>query len=930
MTETNGALLVFEQKEGKEYIRIDKISDDTIPEAVNGESGFHIYHVRLLTELLLRQYIKDHPETNISEEDIVAISLASSLHDIGKSKVPKSILDYPGKLSPIEYDIVKRHSVLGEEIIKTIENDLIDEKTRKFAMLITRHHHERYDGSGYPDGLEKDDIPLCAQVVSLADAYDALTGERSYKQAFSQDVALEMISGGMCGVFNPELIKCLFEVVGDKVLLDIRAKLEKERRVVQQQSAFVPKRVLFAGNTGYITNEFIENAFPESKVTVVGNTNVTPGRKVKVFRTNHPPIKEIFATYDFDVIIYFSYELTFTAPHDSDTHKLSEILKHTRDTHKNAKFLYLSSLDAAIESATDLSLICSAKEKLCEHFSKKHGLDIKIVRIPHLYSGVFKGDFLHGVFDKIHKNEKVVIDAKATDNIHFISSFDLAQLLSRFIDGWKTGAGILNVYDEFDITFADFKLGIDRIIPNASVSFKGTVEAPKFTKPNTALANEYGWFAKVSIISELEEQYNLYIQKCTNTTPSFFDKLKEFISKHEVFIKTFELLALFLISEFLISITDSALIFSIVDFRMAYIVIMATIHGLTYGLAASGLASLSWLFAKIQSGTRWITIFYEPTNWLSFVFFFLVGALCGYIRLKSRNTIDDLTQQNTLLEEKLVFTRELYTDTYNEKRNLKKQILGSKDSFGKIFDVTRQLDTVQPRQLYLKIMETFEEILENKSVSVYSVNDTSAFGRLEVASRDISSTVSRSISLRTYSEIIENISEKEVWRNTSLVPGLPMFASGIFRNGKLELLIFIWHTQPEQNSLYYVNLFKILCDLVQMSLLRAHDYNMAILEKQFITGTSILHPEFFEKILSSFKEMEMRKVFTFVQLEIDPQDMTDSQLNEILIKKIRTNDILGKTSDGKVRVLLSQATKDNLDVILPRFSEVSDRLCVIE
>ena len=189
-------------------LRIEYIENENIPEMLNGESGFHVYHVRMLTELILKQLRKIDSDFTLSEEEISAISIASSLHDIGKSKVPKSILDFPGKLSPVEYDIVKKHSVFGEEIIATASSDM-DIRIVSYAKEIARSHHERYDGSGYPDGLKGDEIPLCAQVVSLADAFDALTSARSYKKAFSQDVAIEMIANGMCGVFDIHLIECL-------------------------------------------------------------------------------------------------------------------------------------------------------------------------------------------------------------------------------------------------------------------------------------------------------------------------------------------------------------------------------------------------------------------------------------------------------------------------------------------------------------------------------------------------------------------------------------------------------------------------------------------------------------------------------------------------------------------------------------------------
>jgi UDP-glucose 4-epimerase len=354
---------------------------------------------------------------------------------------------------------------------------------------------------------------------------------------------------------------------------------------------------------------------------------------------------------------------------------------------------------------------------------------------------------------------------------------------------------------------------------------------------------------------------------------------------------------------------------------MAYIVMMASVHGLGFGLLAATLSSVSWLVAKVAAGMNLMTIFYEPTNWLSFVFFFLVGALCGYVKLRKDDTIRFVSEQNKLLEDKLVFTRELYEDTYLEKRDLKKQIIGSKDSFGKIFDITRKLDTVAPQQLYLRIMETFEEVLENKSITVYSVNSQSRFGRLEVASRDMIQTASRSISTEKFSLVIDKIAEGEIWRNTALQEDYPMYAAGVYRADELVLLIFLWEANVNQRSLYYVNLFKILRDLVQMALLRAFDYNQAIYEKQYIENTRIMHQEAFAQVMRDFLLLAEKKVSTYVLLEIDPCLRPYEEMDQLLRGKTRANDVIGVAANGKLQILMSQATENDLQFILPRFKD---------
>ena len=921
-------VLILNAVDGIDIPEIINVSDNSIPEMLNGESGFHIYHVRMLTELILNQ-LKEDGHVYLTDEEIEDISIASSLHDIGKKQIPKSILDYPGKLSPLEYDIVKKHSFFGAEIIEKTDFGSFKPEIKKYAKEIAHYHHERYDGTGYPNGLRGNDIPLSAQVVSLADSYDALTSNRSYKNAFSQDVAIQMISSGMCGIFDEKLIDCLMRVVNHSSLVSLRELLYKNRSVVSENMGFVPERVLCIGNTEYLTKEFIEEAFPMSKVTVVGNTKLGSLDKIKLFRIKKPSVKAIFETYDFDAVVYFSGDLTYQTTEKNDAEELREVLKYAKETNKDMKIIFLSSLDSAFVGKSDRGILSAAKENLCDYYIKSSPLDIKVIQIPYLYSGEYDKDYLYKVFDAVHSKKKVLIDESPENKMHFISLDDLSKLVHRVIENWKSGSGILSVGDDFQISFADFGEKLCSICQGVKIDYTGNTHNADVTFNNKGIRNEYGWFSKISLLEDLEGEYQKYIISKQEKTETLWDKIKNWISKHSFLVKVVELVLLFFVTEFLIRITDSAVIFSIVDFRMAYIVIMATVHGLNFGMSAAALCSISWLVAKVATGTNLLTIFYEPTNWLAFVFFFLIGALCGYVKLRKDDIIRFVNEQNKLLEDKLIFTREIYEDTYIEKRDLKKQIIGSKDSFGKIFDITRKLDTVEPQLLYLRIMETFEEVLENKNITVYSVNKESSFGRLEVASRDIINNVARSISTETYKEVIEKIKEGEIWRNTELKADYPMYAAGVYRGTELVLLIFLWRADTEQRTLYYVNLFKILRDLVQMSLLRAYDYSQAVYEKQFISNTRIMNLSSFEDVLNNYVALAEKKVSTFILLELDAKGRTYSELDKMLAKKVRANDIMGETDNGNLRLLLTQATEKDLQFILPRFSEFEIKVNMI-
>lgn len=195
-----------------------------IVEFRNGESGLHVIHINLITQLLLEQLVKKTGKYQLSWEDRLLIATASALHDIGKIGIDERILNKPGKLTKEEFEIMKTHTLIGAQMLDNLDM-YRNEKLLKLAHEICRWHHERYDGKGYPDGLVGEEIPISAQVVSLADVYDALVSERVYKKAFSHEKALEMIQNGECGTFNPLLLQCMTEVQDKlKTMMEVAEK----------------------------------------------------------------------------------------------------------------------------------------------------------------------------------------------------------------------------------------------------------------------------------------------------------------------------------------------------------------------------------------------------------------------------------------------------------------------------------------------------------------------------------------------------------------------------------------------------------------------------------------------------------------------------------------------------------------------------------
>ena len=210
-----------------------------IVEFRNGESGLHVLHIGTMTEMLLKRLREKTDAYNLDTAKISMISKAAAFHDIGKISISEEILNKPGRLTKEEFEIMKTHSIIGADMLENLPLHK-DEPLVKVAYEICRWHHERYDGNGYPDGLKGEEIPISAQVVSLADAYDALISERVYKKAFSHEKATNMILNGECGAFNPLLLECLKDMKNhiqeELTLNSLNKASEKEMRNNMKQN----------------------------------------------------------------------------------------------------------------------------------------------------------------------------------------------------------------------------------------------------------------------------------------------------------------------------------------------------------------------------------------------------------------------------------------------------------------------------------------------------------------------------------------------------------------------------------------------------------------------------------------------------------------------------------------------------------------------
>ena len=682
-------------------------------------------------------------------------------------------------------------------------------------------------------------------------------------------------------------------------------------------------RTLLVGNTGYITNKFVEEAFPESLVMVMGDTSIRKNRKknlfVRPFVKNEKELEDIFSTYDFEQIIYFSNYLTFHGETRGEAEILRKILQLCRGK-RNMRIVYLTGPERLYDVPTGKTLLVSEMENLCREYAKLYKTTVKIIRSPYLYSEQYEKDFLNTVFREISAEQKITFQEDESQRMFFMSMQDLAELMYKIFDNWDEDEEILNIADGFDHCFKDLGDKLTELCPHLKVSYARYSIMENMLKDDKIIRYKYGWFPKISILEELPELYEHY-QERNNIKEGRLDSLKHIISKHKAAVRAAEFAAFFILFELLNGIAGNQAQFKMIDLRLIFVVLFGSTYGINYGIAAAAAESLSLLRAFEAEGSSWYVLFYEPSNWIPFIFYFAVGAICGYIRMKNKDNVQFIKEENNLLQEKFLFTREMYQETIEDKNLYKKQILGSKDSFGKIFDITRKLDVIQPQELYIETIRVLEDVLENKTFGLYTLNRENGYGRLETASAQVQGNYPNSIKLSEYSAAMEELENGNVWANREFLEKYPMYMAGVRKNGELVMLICIQQVSREQMSLYFLNLFKILSGLVETSLLRALEYQKAVEYRQYVKGTHILKTEYFEERLKVQHDMREQKLASYVLLKVEYSEMSLKEADEILRSKVRENDVWGISESKELYLMLVQTDKEALPIILARLKQ---------
>lgn len=525
--------------------------------------------------------------------------------------------------------------------------------------------------------------------------------------------------------------------------------------------------VLVVGNTAYVDNDFCAKAFPGDHVQVVAADDAQ--RESSSHDSWKELLRHLDQAYEFDRVVYLS---TYLTPHTEtfgDIELLRSVFRACMGRRVQLLFVAgpagaevaggaasdadsLDAIDAAAQ--TGKGIIARAANDLCHYYASHDDIQAKILCTPYLYtaSAALNDPFLVPLFEACSTGS-VALQGAADAPFPLLCAEELAVLVHRVFDSWDATFETLDVADAFRRTTGDLGGALQGLFPGLSVAYG---ESTGYVLPAGDVARKrYGWFQRYDLLRDLSTIH----ARWANTRTKKANPLCAAIDRIQLSalpIKCLETGFAWVLFEALEHLFSQSAQLNVLDYRLLYVVLIGTLYGLDFGLVAALLASIGLAVSYFALyGYTFQGLFYEPSNWLPFIAYFVVGAVCGYVQLRNGEAIKAERDENELVRNRNTFLTRLYHDAIEDKRAYKRQIVGRHDSFGKIFAVTQELDVLNPRDIYRKCCELLGEILENDSVTIYHVSG-GAFARLVAASPAISDAVrdrSRSMTLRPCSKV---------------------------------------------------------------------------------------------------------------------------------------------------------------------------------
>ena len=695
------------------------------------------------------------------------------------------------------------------------------------------------------------------------------------------------------------------------------------------------------------------------------------GKAITVYpgRGGFEDLSSVFGAYEFESVFYFSAGLDGEAGLGQEEEAVSAVLSLS-GRRRVRHFYYVTGNEATEDEAQSLSFGRSyeapapvhtlrqmrrlACESLCREQSALSEMRVEILKLPYIYS-ITRPCRLRSwaaEADAGHLNLPAPEEAEAD----FLCDEDLGTLIARMLDApidepchtmELTGANVMAYGDLVGSLSAGLR-------HQPTVTYGKGSESLPVVRPTDEVRKEYYWFPTHILADDLAEIRESLAAEGKEQEKRVRDRNNTKLGERIRIL--IEIIIVTIVSELLDRAVKGNVLLQFLDFRFLGIVLMGTMNGFYAGILTALTSCIAYLTESLSYSTAEV-LFFNIQNWIPFASYFLIGAVCGYTTDHRKEQTEDAKAEYAILEKKYTFLNGLYSDVLKSREAFSEQIIGYRNSYGRIYSVVQKLNSMLPDRILLEAVGAMEDILDNDTIAIYTLQANSHFARLAICSKREQKRLARSLDFTGHEELYRSLKDKKLFINKAMKEGEPSYAMPLYDRDNLWGMIAV-EEAPGQMTMEFSNKFSIVTDLVASSIERAITYEQVKAESDYVEGTRILRPEVFAQVLSAREEMRRNRQADFVLLHILSQftaspceiykgeNDTPSNLqmqsageggaaaNSIdtasadfmtLAEKveglIRSNDVMGLTREGQLMVILSQTRDKDFDLIASRFDD---------
>lgn len=594
------------------------------------------------------------------------------------------------------------------------------------------------------------------------------------------------------------------------------------------------------------------------------------------------------------------------------------------------RFIYFSSIELAYKGPyTPVLADLAAGEMLVDTYRQNYQIPVLILRFGLVYgnSDFRNMGFIGYELGRLLENKPIKSMYHKDSWIDTVYGEDAAEAVLRLMIMEKSG--VYDICSGYPVTLEEL---YGTLIQVSGTEQKITYLGEKQTgerevfQGSRSVKEDTGWMPRVlfheSGIRILRQSVNHRQEKVQQAGDGKTLRGKGIKWLSVPFLKNVaEVFIFYAVSQFILNLMKDAADFRYIDVRLLFVVLTSSFYGTGMGIFAAILACLSYGYGLSKSGIDISYLMYSMNTWIPFIMYGIAGALVGYIVDKKQDEKDAAEENYENLNQKYVFLKELHSEALEIKGQLQRQIMTTKDSFGKAYEVAVELDTLEPDLILYKVVDILESVMECDKIAVCLFSQGNMeYARLKACSPRLHEEIQNSISMREYPVLLDKLQKKEMYVNAELLFGYPDFAAPILHEDEVIGFIATFDIGADKFTLYYQNLFRILVSLVERNLIKALKHEDALRAEMYYPNTELLCQKFFEDKAALMQEQKEQFHHTFLKLKIKADVLcSKEEMSEKLTTLIRGHDFAGIDRDGDYAVILINADEGALSMIRNRF-----------